>query len=416
MIHKNRTRLELLSLEERLTPSFTGIYEPTTDTWTLNQVSDDGIVAISIAAGTNDLTVDETFFGGGMATFGVATGNLTINLLDNSTPGLVVINDGGLTGNLSINLGSGDRFFFGGTFLSGTGSIGGNVTVTAGAGDQDVLLGFNPIGFGTTPVSIGGSANIDLGTGIDFVIQFDDLFIGGSFTMRNVNDFLDAPDNGSLTMIVGGNLNFYVNQENLESELNLDDLLLLSIGGNVTYFGGNDEDNLDITGNGASFIGGSVYVNLGNAMNLNGVSDSQDVEIPDVIIGGNLTVIGGFNVADPGVFDFVDTNAGTVIGGNVYINTGPNGLDVVNLFGTIGGSSVRVITGIDNDSVTYAMTGNRVRVFTSMSLGNDTFILGDGISNPSLGYLYVDFGFGADIFMNNFFGPYTFPVVLRNLP
>ena len=409
---KHRIRPELLCLEERLTPSFTSIFDPISDTWTLNQISDDGSALITIDAGTNELMIDEVPIGFDVVTVGIATGNLTINMLDNSLADLAVVNDGGLTGNLTINTGSGDRA----TFLSGAGGIGGNLTFTGRAGFQDFDFGFNPITFGTTPISIGGSVYMDTGTDFDIVLQSDDIFIGGTFTMRNVNDFLDFNDDGTLSLIVGGNVNFYANQENLESELNMDDLLLLSIGGNVTYFGGNDEDNLDVTGNGASFIGGSVYVNLGNAMNLNGVSDSQDVEIPDVIIGGNLTVIGGFNVAVAGVFDFVDTNAGTVIGGNVYINTGPNGLDVVNLFGTIGGSSVRVITGIDNDSVTYAMTGNRVRVFTTMSLGNDTFTLGDGISNPSLGYLYVDFGFGADLFVNNFFGPFTFPVVLRNLP
>ena len=413
MMRSTKQFLSLESLEERLTPAFDFFYNPASDVWTVTQVQDDGPATITVD-GANDLIVTDG--AGGPVTVGVANGGLTINMMDNSgdlppTVDLLVELDGFMAGNVSIDLGQGSRLMNLDAPLGGLVAIGGNLTINAGNGDHTVEF------IAATSVDVGGSLNMDLGLGADL---FDlsavgtSLSVGSNLTMRNVNSFFDG--GAAATVAVGGSFNFYSNRDNLDNDIFLGDLgSLVAIGGSLNYLGGNGDDLITIgdgTPGGNVFIGGNANFNLGNSI---GTIATNDVGLSSTIIGGSLSVIGGMTL--PGVGgDFVTTDVETVIGGNIRLSMGAVGENTVDLAGTIGGSSVSIIGGIDIDTVTYAMVGSNVRLYSLLSLGDDDFTFGDGITNPTLRYLYIDFGFGNDSWTNNFLGPFTFPAYLRNLP
>ena len=397
MKRSNNSFLNLESLEDRLTPAFDFFYNPAGDIWTVTQVQDDGDATVTVDAITNDLVIDDG--AGGPVTVGVALGSLTINLMDNSSGDLTVELDEFLFGNVSINLGNGGDFDGDGvrdlTLNGASNFIGGNLRMTGGTGDQSAVIS------GNVALSVGGSTYIEFGLGDDSVTTDGDVSIGGNLTLVNVNQW-----NSSDTVTVGGSVSMNVRLDNIFSAFDLVVGGATVIGGNFTYYGGNGEDNAFLSND--VIIGGSVNINLGN--DVLGVDD-QEVDMSGATIGGNVTIIGGTITG----FENIDTDINTVIGGNIYINTGTLGDtgDDVDLQGTIGGRSVTIITSINDDTVSYNMTGNNPRLFASLGLGDDDFTLG---ADVDLSYLYIDFGFGSDSYTTLFPGPYTFRVYLRNLP
>ncbi len=393
MNSKNRVCLDLLQLENRLTPSFTSIFQPATDTWTLNQVQDDGNVVISLEVVPGAISIMD---GSGTDTIGVISANLTINMLDNFGDNLTVDNAAGLPGNLTINLGNGDS-----SADVTQNLIGGDLKINAGTGAQTINLGFE------NPLSVLGSANINLGIGNDIVqILVNDFLVGNNVNLRGGNSFGNT---GAGSTTVGGNFAMFSHQENIDTVFDpVAGMGSTIIGGGFTYRGGNGNDNVRLAD--SVTIGRNVSISLGN--DTLGTTP-QIVDMGDATIGSNVTILGGtINGRDD-----VLTNATTVIGGNIYINTGTLGStgDAISLLGTIGGNSVTVITSLGNDTMTYDPVGNNLRLFVSMGLGNDSFALNTiNPNNLNLNFLYVDFGFGSDIFDS--MGSFTFPAILRNLP
>ena len=390
--------LNLESLEERLTPAFDFFYNPAGDIWTVTQVQDDGDATITVDAITNDLVVDDG--AGGPVTVGVAAGSLTINMMDNSDSDLVVVLDEFLFGNVSINLGNGgdgadDNGVRNLDLTGAVNTVAGNFSVTGGTIAQDVELSTNAI------LSVGGSFNMNLGLGDDTVTATSGVSVGGNMSFFNVND-IDIDDGG---VAVGGNMSIRIT-DNVDSTYDGSGGVggVTIIGGNFTYTGGNDVDDVFLTG--GDIIGGSVNISLGNNLT---TGTPQDVNLDDATIGGNVTIRGGTIDDD----DVITSNAGTTIGGSIYINTGTLGDDSVTLLGTNGGRAVTVITGLGDDVITYGMIGSNARLFASLSLGDDSFTLND---NVTLSYLYIDFGFGSDVYTSLYMGPYPFRVYLRNLP
>lgn len=401
----NKQFLNLESLEERLTPAFDFFYNPSGDIWTVTQVQDDGDATITVD-GINDLVIDDG--AGGPVTVGVALGSLTVNMMDNSSGDVSVTIDGPLSGNVTVNLGNGGDSDGDSVrdldFDAALGSlVFGNLRITGGTGDQEVELST------AGPMDVGGTINIDLGLGDDTVAATNGFSSGSSTTMNNVNYFAPSPGLPS-GIAIGGSLFFNASRDNIDNlfDVNDEDLTVV-IGGSVSYIGGNGDDDfiLNDTGTNDVTIGGNVSITTGN--NISG--GTQDVALGDATIGGGLTVRGGTISGD----DNVSTLDGAIIGGNIYVNTGMLGDtgDTVSLLGTNGGSSITIITSIGDDDVTYGMIGSNARLYASLGLGNDTFTLED---NVTLFYLYVDFGFGSDLFVNNYIGPFPFRVYLRNLP
>ena len=273
--------LNVESLEERLVPAFDFFYNPSGDIWTVTQVQDDGDATITVDAITNDLVVDDG--AGGPVTVGVAQGSLTINMMDNSDSDLVVVLDELMFGNVSINLGNGgdgadDNGVRNLDLTGAANTVLGNFSVTGGTIAQDVQLSTNAL------LSVGGSFNMNLGLGNDTVTSASGVNVGGNMSFFNVND-VDIDDSG---VTVGGNMSI----RNTDNEISGYDALgggvgVTIIGGNFTYTGGNNFDNVFL--NGGDLFGGSVNISLGN--NISG--GVQNVNLNDATIGGNLTIRGG---------------------------------------------------------------------------------------------------------------------------
>lgn len=385
MLNNNKKiNLALENLEDRVVPAFDLMYTPYTDLWTITQVANDGAVTVSVDGG-NFLTVSDA---SGTANAGIANGSLTLNMLS-GTGDVSVTLDGFLSGNVMLNLNNGDRFL---TFDGGANAINGNLTIRAGTGDQSVELGLN------SPLSVGGTSFIDLGTGVDETFTTTGLFNGGNFTARGVN-FFDDTDIG-LPMFIGGSMSFYSNMEAEDTIIALD-FADWNIGSNLTILSGNGDEIFFIND---GTIGGNLYMNAGNSL----AFGIQDMDISGTTIGGNVTVLAGFS-------SFVDNlvmDGLTTIGGNVYVNLGSGDNGVI-FDGTLGGTSVTYIGGSGLDDVFYNFSGGLERIYANLGAGDDTFSLQSTVA-PA--YLYVDFGIGTDFFDNQFPGVFTFPVILRNLP
>jgi hypothetical protein len=341
---------------------------------------------------TNNLIVEDG--AGGPVTVGVANGSLTVRMLNGSTGAVSVTLDGAISGNLTVNLGSGDRALD----LNGAlNTIGGSLSITGGTGDQTVELAT------AAPLVVGGTANIDLGAGLDAVTNAADVTIGQDLNLRGVNDFA-----GANTVTVGRNVSVYVNTESVDSTFNSAGGTAGVIGGNFNYVGSSAQDNVLM--NFLYTVGGSVNINLGGyVIDSDATAGDQVADLTLATVGGNVTVLAALNTLGDDIFL---TAATTVIGGSVYVNLG-GGDNQATFLGTVGGSSITYTGGFGIDTVVLGTTGSAARFTANLSLGADAFTLEAG---TTLSFLNVDFGPGVDVFTNNFGGPFTFPAILRNLP
>jgi hypothetical protein len=310
----------------------------------------------------------------------VIPGGININFNTASDDAVTLdLTAGGLSGNLTVNMG-GQSFL--GDFLEiiGPNGIGGNVNLT----------GVNSVN-NFTGASVGGSVTIN--NSRDNVINMVNWFnssVGTNFSYYGGSDLDNLAFVGSF---IGGNLT-----ASMGNFINSLDFSGGFLGGNLNYIGGSGSDLVDLSG----VVGGNVTLNMGAAIGF-----TNDLAFTGVI-GGSLTYSGGLGT------DAINTFTGDV-GGNVYFSLG-DGDNELNLTGTIGGTSATILTGLGEDDVTYAMTGSSVRLYANLGGGADLFTLGDGVDNPTLSYLYIDFGSGIDDFNNQFIGAFTFTAFLRNLP
>jgi hypothetical protein len=376
-------------LEDRLVPAFNAVYSPAISIWTLTQVANSGAATVTVAVtGANQLQLTD----GSTVTLGTAGANLAINMLPGTTE-LDVQLDTGLTGNLTINLASGSRNMI---MTGAVNTVGGNLAITATTGDQFVEL------TGLTDLSVGGSVNINLGLGDDSVSSGTSTTIGGNMTLLGVNHM----DSGSLT--VGGNFSQNVSGESVVSDFGLLSEGPIAIGGSFTYLGNNLSDEIDFTTGGT--IGKNVYLDLGT--NFDPFSNqglNMDGLVP-MTIGGNLTILGGLNVA--AVPNLFLSGATSTIGGNIYINFAGSSSSQADFDGTYGGNAITFIGGFGADSIDFDATTNNANGNFQLGAGADTFNLG---TNTNLSFLYIDFGPGVDTF-GNFSGATQPRLTLKNLP
>ena len=327
------------------------------------------------------------------------SGSLSIRTQGPAADNIFIILDGNLlTGNLSVETESGsDSISFNEDPLMNvtSGTILGNVSLNGMSFVNIVNLG------------IGGNLSIREAKNFAADVVLSDSSVGSNVTLSTGNESDSLEMNGTF---IGSNVN--IRMGNFDNGFTVDDAS--AIGGSVNYIGGSGQDNVQLEG----IIGGNVSVRLG-------VSDQVfNSFILTGTIGRNLTVFGGASddTVEIGDSAFVMGDPRTIIGGNVYINlshSDPLGFNSLDVFegATIGGSSLTYIGGVGDDVVDLDGEFNRTRIYASLGLSGimaDEFELGANLSGQ-LSYLYIDFGFGPNLFTNNF-GLFTFPAVLRNLP
>jgi hypothetical protein len=444
-----RYRLAFEQLEERLVPTFNAVYSSATSTWTITQTVNNGDLTVILNAGNPVNSQMQVIEGANTVNLGNASSNLTVNMTTSAgnpaspTNGnLTVQLDTAITGNLSVNLGTGSRNL---NLTGASNSLAGNLTVNAGTGSDSLSLAVN------ARLNVGGSANITMGFGDDVLVDNataaagagPGMTIGGNMSLYGINRFSHRGD-----LIVGGN--FTQNLTFKSTPVTLMGVIssggngygLLAggptvVGGSFTYLGGPGVDQVYLI-DGAT-IGKNIYVNLGAnidpqnffqglVLDNNHVILAGEVAMGNqpVTVGGNVTMIGGMDPVSSNVFA---TDTATTIAGNIYLNFASEGAaggapfagGFVNLFGNLGGSAITIIGGAFRDQVQYDANGSQARLTAQLGAGNDTFTLGQDPAVPQdppyggLASLYIDFGPGVDTF-SNFTGAAQPPMTLKNLP
>jgi fibronectin-binding autotransporter adhesin len=392
----------------------------------------------------NRLQVTDT--GVNLGTYAV-TGNLTLNLTNHAN-GNVIINltpAGGtpqsIPGNVSIDLGLGDPTGTRAVRISG-GRIGGNLSIQRGSGLEHIDLGQN-VGAGPgVPLTIGGSASINLKisptanlSAGDVLIVHSATRIGGNLNTTNVdNIFLVKPTGGDAGSSVGGNLSASNAQENLGAFVTIDGL----VGGNLSVTGSRSDDAITVDPTGT--IRGNVSANLGEGFNsfalLAGATVFGDVNLSagaedDTVtlsgaVGGSVsmnlgdganvlafnagaTVAGNLGLTAGNGPNDLTTFAGSVAG-NVALNLG-NGDNTFTFAGSVGGS-LSYTAGNGNNSVTIG-GANGFALTVRLGSGSNTFTYAAG---TTVGSALIDFGVGShgDAYIDNGV-VVTWPQTIENL-
>jgi hypothetical protein len=246
---------------------FNHVYVHATSTLTSTQLADFGNVIVD----SNGPAGAIRFIGVGTSTITPAN-NLVVNMLSGSTSNLDIDLDTALSGNLTVNLGSGDRAL---NFTGTNNSIGGVLNVTGGTGNQTVEIAVN------SPFSVGGNATFSLGTGNDTVDEDgNNTSFGGTLNLLGVNTFVN-----NATMTIGGNVLFDVAAD--PGTAVFADNSPMTINGNFTYNGssGDDQILLDPT----TTITGNVLINAGAGNNVAYLVN---------MMGGSNVFYAGFNGMD----------------------------------------------------------------------------------------------------------------------
>jgi hypothetical protein len=286
----------------------------------------------------------------------------------------------------------------------------GNLTLTAAAGDDLVTLAGNIETLGTFAIGLGHGANSVL-TNDAALIKANTLnYAGGSHqdSVTFANEVLQVTGNMSFNGGAGTNL------------LDLNPASSMSIGGRLSYSGGNGNDTLLIDGPSA-IIGGVVSMAASsgnNAFGLNAISGS----------------IGAFSYSAAAGNDVVDVGESTgvsslvTVRGNVSINTGAGSADVMvrdaDIYGNLTVNTAVAFGGIDtvrlidsdfrgNVGINLAGTaesdvivrdGIFDRAVTINTGGGDDYVAFDTDTDVSSiysifdGYVRINLGAGNDIF------------------
>lgn len=394
-----RTRLNLLALENRITPAISLTYAG-------------GSLSIRGDNTSNFMTLDTTapgnitVFNNGI-TYGPynLTGNLTIQMGNSAdsvyffSPLTNVI----VPGRFTLSLGNGDD-------IAGIAStFNGGISLDAGLGDDFIQLG-QIVSGGATNVFNGGAGN-------NFFVDFPvgpKTFTGGlsaqnaNFFFSNLSQFTNVtisnstyavPVNSFISSTVAGNLTYSGSSaaDSLSIDGNITGNLTYNAGGganvftlfspavingNVSFVAGSGADNVNFFGGATLGAGGNVSLYMGDGDNTYDFTGAST-------INGSFTLTAGNGVDNVGTF-------GATVTGNVTMNLG-NGANTVDLAGSISGSRVTYIGGGGVDNVTVSGV-NSYALYAYLGAGADVFTYSVGSSIASA---YLDFGGDTDTFVDN---------------
>lgn len=238
--------------------------------------------------------------------------NLVVTLLDNSLDTLNFDFDNPLAGNLTADVGDGNRII---NFTGSDNSIGGVLDLSGGDGMQTVNIAVS------NGLSVAGDAIIDLGTGNDALdANGNNVSVAGSALLLNANRI--ALD-GSTS--IGGDLTVDNSSEAINSRF---DAAILDLAGQFDYLGGDGDDVITLTA--PSTFGSDIDILAGagnNSASLLGTLNGNSVDYTggsgtdDVILGttGNDA---NFNVRLGAGNDSVVLNADTAVADSLRIDFG----------------------------------------------------------------------------------------------
>jgi hypothetical protein len=367
---KNRTRLSLEALNDRINPSsFHAVHAGSNLVITQDSAASGEIVILDDPQSGSVDVVDLGAGGGTLLANTGGTTNLIVNLKSADTTEVLYTVESARFGSVTLNVkNSAARVLE----ISGAGSIGHNFTVVGGNGGLNVEDLVNPL-------QIGGNATFKGGKGADSLdLTSQTASIGGNLTLMGFNDLFLKGDS------IGGGVTLRDPGELRDDFLSLEDT---SVGGNLTYVGGAGADDVDFQGTTPS-VHGNVTVNFGNQLAGDTSFFVQPAGLTSVI-GGNLRVIG----SNLGANDVIVQG---VVTGNIALNL-RNGTNTTVIDGTFLGKTVTYSGGSGVDDVAYeVLAGSSAARFTAhLGANNDSMTFGD-ITNVNPAFALVDFGAGAD--------------------
>jgi hypothetical protein len=351
----------------------------------VEQSADDGDVTIAKLAG-GDLQVSD----GATSAMLTARPSLEVELLDGSAANLVVDLDSSLEADLRVELGGGARTV---TFTGDDNFVGRDLRIEGGAGPQTIALG------GASGLGVGRHLAIDLGGDADAA---DDggqpVLVVGDVKLHGVNLFEVRN-----FLFVFGRLDASLKAE--AGDGTFDVAADLYVGKAFKYVGSSGADRVLLRGTTVVFVEGPATIDLRDGFTTSGLG--QELELDEASIVGRLTVKSG----DSTNGDVVRTSATTSVEGALLVDLA-EGENEASLLGEFLGTSAKYFGGAGRDDVTYGMGEGPGRLRVKLEDGDDVFTLGAGAVLDSL---WVDFGEGTDVFVNEL-GVLPFPTTLRNLP
>jgi hypothetical protein len=365
---------------------YSRFYELATDSWNIEQVLNIGNLTIDNNGTNNAIRI----FNGQFSEMTPAT-NVRVVMLDQTATFVTVDFDSPHDGLLVLQLRNGNREV---NFTGDNNSIGGLLRIEADNGVQNIFLARN------ADLNVGASLVINTRFNTDAVDESgNDINVNGALIFRNVNVF----DNGH-TLNVGGDFTwanttelartFFYNSGNI------------NVVGNLTYLGGNGNDDIQFLA-GVTNIGGYSFYALGES---NDPVLAQRLTLQGFYNTENLWITGGTTIEG----NFVVIGSQTTVNNQVIVNfsasSGPNS---ALFFGTYGGNGGAYHGGIGPDTVGFGANAANMHFTATLGNGNDIFVM-----EPTavLAAAFLDFGAaGNDLLIDNLGMPWAFPAIIANL-
>jgi hypothetical protein len=293
-----------------------------------------------------------------------------------------------MSGNLSIRTGNS---LGGYRVILEDGTVSGNVSIKTGAGDDTVRVGI------VDAVTISGSLTIDGGAGTDSGgFGPTGSVIEGNVTATGFQDFFsDQPFD------IAGNLTVDSSREGLDASIRMG----VNVAGNAVIRTGAGDDLVRF--NEDSVISGNLIVNTKGG--------DDDLQLgTGILTPGTTTVLGNLVVNSGGGADTLQLGGdGCDVNGNVTMTTGSGDDTVIfEAATTVLGSAITLVMGNGDDTmVNVDLTAPGARLTFLGQNGDDTVDWSAAI--PDLASAYLDGGFGANVF-DGTGGVIDFPFTLRN--
>lgn len=373
----------LAALASSIIPAHATVVASITDSkLTLRQTTSSGPIRISNDTTFGDLRITE----GSTDTEFPARRSVTIELLDDSGDVLKIDLARPLIGRLRIDLGDGDRAL---QFIGTANVVGKDLVILAGEGIQTIDLAVN------APLLVGDDLIVSLGDDFDSIDNGDHaMTIIGDCTLERVNQF---ENDGLLT--IGGDLTFRAEFESSPLLTNqLANHGALSVAGDLVVTTAAEPTTIELDQ--PTHVGGNVNIAFGAGTAAN-----------EVALHGKVRILGDVAVASLSAGpDRVTAEGTAAIGGDIAITVG-DGANVLSLFGELASSSIVFVGGNDPDTVTLAANAPNAKCDVATKDGIDLLELR---SIAVFDKLFVNFGGGADTFVDEIGPPYPFPVTLKN--